>query len=322
MQDKDNVERPYTLIFPEAKAYAVDDVLNFILAVECPCDPDRTNNNAEYRNEFKAYLIERLLKSVIEGKFELWDSYLKKVVAPPIKNSGRSTEVLAESLKPSPVNTFWQFLSKTFSRPPEPSFIQALENPAIVPHNRISRIGYKEDLWWARMTSILKPDLVKFCNDERILVTFEGEGEQAIAPKDNQAAQGQISDSQDVLTNSQGQPKERWRLANAGQLAEAFKVLNDPDKNLKWFKNNCTNHEKNSAFEDALVISGKPGAGNANLFDVLVLLGHLESNKKRQTNSAYFKHPHYRNYLRAQVMKYFPRLLDEFDDRFGTGDNA
>jgi hypothetical protein len=267
------------------KAFPVVDVLNAISEIKNPCNhhPSPTvelttsskaalaecksgdnvcSQCAYFREEEKMYLIQRLLTSVVERKFDLWNSFADKVKKPPISND------------------------------------------AYV---------------WAVTAFIYRSDLIKFCRSEKILITIENEGERAIEQKDSQATQEQMLDSQDVLKNSQSQ-KMRGRLANAGQLAEAFKVKDERDKNLEWFKNNCTNYKRNKAFEDALAIPGKPGAGNANLFDVLVLLGYLESNQKRQTNSGYFKPPNYRLYLRTQVRKFFPELRDEFDDRFGTGD--
>ena len=109
---RDDFEYRYTVIFPEAKTYSVDDILSFISAVEHHLDSNEWNDDA--RNEFKTELIERLLKSVVEGKFDLWNSSLNKVLAPPINKSSKPTNVLANSLKPSPVKTFWKFLSKTF----------------------------------------------------------------------------------------------------------------------------------------------------------------------------------------------------------------
>ena len=174
-EDDDNFEYRYTVIFPNAKTYSVDDILNFISAVEHHLDSNEWNEEA--RNVFKEELIERLLKSVVERKFELWDISLNRVAAPPANESSKSTNVLSNSRKLSPVKASLQFLSKTFSRPPEPDFIKALENPPTVSHIRRSRQDYKTTFWWARMTFIYKSDLVKFCRYQRILATFEDENE-------------------------------------------------------------------------------------------------------------------------------------------------
>jgi len=177
MREHNNLERPYTLEFPDAISFSVHDVLNFMSLVEHPCihDINHIDTNAESRKEFKTYLIERLLKSVITGDFELWDSKLKQVEAPPVKVSSLPTKVLADSDKLSTVDAFWRFLIKAFSRPPEPDWMQAIANPPKVMLKRRPRLPFKDDFWWATMTYILKPDLVKFCNGERINVIFESE---------------------------------------------------------------------------------------------------------------------------------------------------
>jgi predicted DNA-binding transcriptional regulator AlpA len=181
MQETGESEWLHTLELPLAKAYAVDDVLNAISAVVRPFNDD-TNN-------YKNYLIERLLEAVVEKKFELRDVYLEKVVAPPINIASGSTEISPDSPKQSLVKSLWRFLNKTFTRPPEPAFVSVLETPS--PHviRSYSRPVYKTDLWWARMTYILKRDLVEFCSGQCIRVKFEAKGEQ----KESQGNTAQIS---------------------------------------------------------------------------------------------------------------------------------
>ena len=45
MQADDNFEYRYTVVFPEAKAYSVDDILNYISAVEHHLDSDKWNDD-------------------------------------------------------------------------------------------------------------------------------------------------------------------------------------------------------------------------------------------------------------------------------------
>ncbi len=101
------VDCRYALKFPDAKAFPVDDVLNVISAVKNPCNhhPNptaelTTNSNdslaecksghnvcnqcAFYRDEEKKYLIQRLFTSVVERKFDLWNSFADKVKNPPV----------------------------------------------------------------------------------------------------------------------------------------------------------------------------------------------------------------------------------------------
>jgi len=141
----------YTLIFPKAEAFAVDDVLNFISEVKNPCNhhpeskrvpffsskwPEVTGDNtsneqtdshssngvcnrcAYDRNSFKKYLTGRLQKAVVEGRIELWNTFAEKVKEPPANNDA--------------------FL-------------------------------------WAVTASIYRSDLIKFCRSEKIRVIFEDE---------------------------------------------------------------------------------------------------------------------------------------------------
>ncbi len=170
LQADDDYEYRFTVIFPKATAYSIDDIVSFISVVEQRLDASEWNDDA--RNEFKAELIERLLKSVVDGQFELRNLSLNKVIAPPINKSSISTKVLPDSSKPSPVKAFWIFLRNTFS---DPSFIKALKHSTSAPRNSRSRQDYKSDFWWARMTFIYRSDLVKFCKGQRILATFEDE---------------------------------------------------------------------------------------------------------------------------------------------------
>jgi predicted DNA-binding transcriptional regulator AlpA len=172
MQGEDKVDYRYTLTFPDAKAFACDDVLNFMVEVEFPRNLDLSDTADG--NETREYLIERLLKSVIDGRFDLWDAGLSKVVAPPAKNTYPTPDLPQKLPKSTPVDGLRRFLNKTFTRSAEPGFIKALEGRSgSAPVISRSRRNYKEHFWWAKMTYILKPDLVKFCNGERIRVIFE-----------------------------------------------------------------------------------------------------------------------------------------------------
>lgn len=195
MQRDDEFEYRYKLIFPLAKTYAVDDVLNFISEVVYACNhanpiekipphtfrgrwdsdineyrqivgdapatelianqvvgtepgniesrykdivqfpniPSNEHNKERFLADHKTYLIDRLLKAVVDGKIQLWDWTGGKVVDPPIGST------------------------VPFS-----------------PHSH-HRPVYQTALWWAKMSSILKPDLIKFCGAEGIRAIFEEE---------------------------------------------------------------------------------------------------------------------------------------------------
>lgn len=92
------------------------------------------------RLEHKKYLIKRLLKSVNERKFELWNIYKERVLSPP--------------------------------RPANRHF---LEEPDYTTDNFQPPIDYKDPVWWARMALIEKYDVIAFCDSERIKVVFESD---------------------------------------------------------------------------------------------------------------------------------------------------
>ena len=272
---------------------------------------------AEDRKNYKTYLIERLLEAVAEKKVELRDTYLQKVVAPPIIDDSSSTQVPADSLKQSPDKAFRLYLSETYSppqtSPQEPSFMRVLAEPAIATRTYRSntRPVYKTAFWWAKTTYILRPDLIRFCSGESIYVKFEGEEEKKNTLKCNQetdakpgviqSAQKLDINNQDVLIDSQGQRIERWRLANFNQLADAFKVLTDSHKNTEWFKRRCSDFNDYPAFKYAMRKKGARGAGNVALFDVLLIASHLSENRKIATDPDYFKPPHYLAYLKTRI---------------------
>lgn len=254
MKVNDESEYRFTLEFPLAKTYAVDDILNKISEVvydrshsypieripfrsgkwnndidECHQVPDErpmnalttsqvTNTeleNCENPNEgielpvsiqrareldkkktiddYKTYLIDRLLKAVAEGKFELRDWTGDKVVDPPINNANSSSQVLEAQRKPLDFNTILPILSGTSSparnSPPEPNFMPVFAGPAIIPNTFLPnhRPVYQTAYWWGRMTTISKPDLIKFCSGEGIHAIFEDNPSTVQVPPQNPA---------------------------------------------------------------------------------------------------------------------------------------
>lgn len=247
MQDNNEFEYRYTLKFPVARAYAVDDVMNLISKVACHCnqpnpieripfrsvsgkwgsDIDASHKVADERptndlsasqvtitepenfenpnehieptenilhaqeiykrktlDDYKLYLIDRLLKEVVEGKFELWDWTGSKVVDPPMNYASSSTKGLEAPRKPLDFNTIMSILGEETSpkgnsspESTEPHLMPAFAVPAIISSTFRSnhRPVYQTAFWWAIMSTILKPDLIKFCSGEGINVLFEGE---------------------------------------------------------------------------------------------------------------------------------------------------
>lgn len=171
----DEIEYRYTAIFPMAKCYSVDDVLNFISEADYQHthfnlperntpflstrsilnneknplpgeilerkgidEPRSTSQKEIYVESQKSNLIGRFLKDVLKGKYELWNWTGDRIVDPP-----------AETLQGDPL-------------------LLGVSNQYIQP-------AYQTVFWWAKMAYIYKSDLTKFCRDLRIYASFEGE---------------------------------------------------------------------------------------------------------------------------------------------------
>lgn len=221
MQVNNEFEGRFTLIFPSAKTYAVNNILELISeaayrhdcvdhveknsffygkweddvdechqisvqmptsnltadqvtitelknyknpneGIELPVSKQTTQelNKKRILDDYKTYLLDRLLKAVTEGMFELWDWTGCRVIAPPTSSS---TEVLGVPRKPLSFDTIEAILNNT-------------ESATISNTLRTNRLPvYKTVFWWATMAFISKTDLIKFCKGERIHVIFEDE---------------------------------------------------------------------------------------------------------------------------------------------------
>jgi hypothetical protein len=258
MSDIDNLEHRYTVTFPPAAAFAVDDVLNLLAcavqhgihsnrpelprpflgkwgqaASDIEADTeDETDLNVDLEEptkttsqpsesrwpnhetpedikkeiiDYKAYLSGRLLKAVKQGKFELRNSTLDKVVEPPGSDDAQAD------------------------------------------HNR----NYQTLFWWARLTSILKEDLISFCSAEKIGILFEGDAphvEDDVLHMEDDAPHVHISPSEsppesvppaseipkDEVINACAEISEPVPGSYAPQQMEilASKILKNVDKNV------------------------------------------------------------------------------------------
>lgn len=90
-------------------------------------------------------------------------------------------------------------------------------------------------------------------------------------------------------------------------LANAFKVEEREDINLKWFKERCSNWRRYPGFKDALVEEGKRGGGAAT-FNVLQVVAHLGEKGNKEKIPL--------RLLRSSIKKNFPEILQVFDDLF------
>lgn len=328
MQDEAEVNYRYEVRFPLAEIYDVEDVLNlisdtgysqlyiepienapFISArwadkgegnLQLIADEIRTreqirkqqakelNKNISLMDQ-KTYLLHQLVKAFVDKKLKLWDWSNGRII--DTSEASKFAHVLAESLSPT---------RATFSM---------LIEPETIPLHPIQPT-YLFIYLWATKYQVTKTDLCNFCKSLHIRIKFE-------------AAQTQALDYQETLSDIQDPPKERWRLADYNQLADAFKILIDPNANLAWFKNRCSDYKKYAIFKDAIHKKGSQGPGKVSLFDVIKIASHFESNSalknKRRNGSDYFNPANYKQYLRSRIEAHFLPLLDEFDDRFGTG---
>jgi hypothetical protein len=357
MLEKAGGDYRYTLKFNEAKYFAVEDILEFMAkaeysfwlsgspagnsksfsldgadsvnsfsaigdapAVQSDSDLAYLKSNSEFnQKEFttahREYLSERIQKAVIDKKFELWDLNSGKVVSPP------SRQTIVDAMESSSFSkSLWGGIKSKLTFWKEPSFIGQLKKSQQIPSSYRSHPPvYSTEFWWLRMSSILKSDLIRFCEGENIYAQFREE-EVLKSPHESKQEKDH-SESKNGLDGIQGNPIDRKRLANAKELADAFKIKNDVEENREWFRERCSNPARYKNFKDAHRVHGSRGAGNTHLFDVLILAAHFEEMQRKLTDSTYFKSPRYKAYLRTQVDKHFHELLEEFDLRFGTGEN-
>lgn len=325
MQDEAEVNYRYEVRFPLAEIYNVEYVLNlisdagysqlyieptenvpFISArwadkgegnLQLIADEIKTreqirkqqakelNKNISLMDQ-KTYLLHQLVKAFVDKKLKLWDWSKGRII--DTSEASKFAHVLAESLSPT---------RATFSM---------LIEPETIPLHPIQPT-YLFIYLWATKYQVTKPDLCNFCKSLHIRIKFE-------------AAQTQALDYQETLSDIQDPPIEEWRLANYKQLAAAFKVYTDTQKNLGWFKMRCSDYNDYPAFKAAMKKRGGRGAGNVALFDVLIIAAYLSENRKIGSSSEYFNTPLYLAYLKSRVKACFPKLLDDFNDLFGTGD--
>ena len=115
---------------------------------------------------------------------------------------------------------------------------------------------------------------------------------------------------------------DKSRLATYIELANAFKIKNDDEKNRQWFKERCSNPNQYKEFLVARTVVGQRQPGAAALFDVLAIVSILLRCKKQKErkHSDFYRPIDYRRYLRNQIEHHFKNLLQDFDTYFGISD--
>ncbi|WP_157979438.1 hypothetical protein [Rhodoferax ferrireducens] len=183
------------------------------------------NAHLAHQNEairgLQFYLSDRLLKAVINGKFELWDASNTTVSPPPREPKTQHTEVHDPSRTLLSGDAMVDILDETTLLVQDVeqnanSLFRPAINPVHLPLDSSRTIAaYKTAYWWATMSTISKSDLVRFCKDERIKAWFEGE-ESAINVVEEEQAMGVKPNEQ--CTAQIGIPGKRPRVA-IGKLA-------------------------------------------------------------------------------------------------------
>jgi hypothetical protein len=194
MVDIDDLEHRYTVIFPAAKAFAVDDAL-YLLACAVKHEihsqileplrpfPGKWGQAATYIKaeiEDKAGLTVDLEKptEAMPPPSELrWLShenpeYMKKEI---IDYKGYLTDRLLKAVKQGKFELRNWTLEKVVE-PPGSDDVQ-------VDHSH----SYRTLFSWAKMTSILKEDLVIFCSAEKIRVVFENDNPVSLVSEGKQS---------------------------------------------------------------------------------------------------------------------------------------
>lgn len=275
--------------------------------------------------EYKDYLLRRLREDVVLGKFKLWDMSLNRSLAPPPNKEGGDTPTAKESDSELSRPLFRKMRSQPAQALREHSFIRALHKTVRNQHAILSQDrNYKTLLWWATAAYIKQTDLVSFCKEERVRILFEDD----IAKIRNETEESTTENARkseikpndiEETSNESAKTSELEQCkgtADYKRLAEIFQVDLNQDRNLKWFKNQCSNNlGRGKLFREALVEKGHPGR-KASQFSIILIAAALRDQKNVRPE---VKIP---GYLRRRIEKFEPDLLDEFDDKLTVADES
>lgn len=230
---------PLTLQFPDAKMYAVIDVLNFISGARYPCKHSLTTApkqalfySSKWSNDVEdsveqpthehmaspvpgAELVQAVRMQDVFYNIQFSD-VCEWCAGEREKTNNNLIERLLEAVNER-MFELWDSFGGKATVPPVRSSTNEHEFTYKVPyvHRSNSREIYKTPEWWARMGYIYKPGLIKFCEREMICAQFEFGGEQAKSkivsggivngntntPKNIQQGQELVSSSKDVFAD-------------------------------------------------------------------------------------------------------------------------
>jgi hypothetical protein len=146
-----------------------------------------------------------------------------------------------------------------------------------------------DPFFWIATSNIYATDVIKFCNEERINVSFE-------ATKDH--TPHEHTDNGQAVAET---IINRQDTANYKELAEVFHGVKEyPQATLTWFKDRCSDYGKYQAFKSALVNKGERG-GRASTFSVLQIAVFLHTQKIFTKNT-----------ILHRLHKRYPSTAEEF----------
>jgi len=206
MQEDEKSGKALTLLFPQAKVYAVGDLLDFIAVARHPCEHHLTTapRTSSFYGKWSidiedAVEIPAHEQSGIYGAVTDYTQTISMQEALTHHPSGSVCHACVEERKKTKsylierlleaVNEkkfkLWDSYGGKVVAPPSDHSANAFAHPPSTPyvHRDNCRPVYNTAEWWAKMSCIYKADLIEFCSDEKIFVEFEGETAQAAAEK-------------------------------------------------------------------------------------------------------------------------------------------
>lgn len=288
----------FTLLFPFAESYSVDDILDFISVIQYPCLhhlDSRPAPTALVHPDSKNITILPTKWNISPTSHQVASISMENAAyhrdTSPVCNACKQARILAKQYLAKRLheavtsNMFeiWYLPRKQVIPPPQ--LVATAEGSKSGPPflSDDPRLRSSSLDGWILGASLYRNDLETFCTCEKLEFAFE------------------------PTKTQQAEPSSFKHAANYRQLANAFKVKFNEDENLKWFRQRCSDHKKYKEFSNALITPGKPGKKDAPATFNILLIADFLCKKGLLTL--------YR--LRKAVEKEFPYLIDEFELNFG-----